>query len=84
MRKCQILMQPLRCIDQPLQLPRGVKRTAQAVVELGGGPHRHGFAQQDIGVRESLRFCVQKRLMEGHQPMCLRLFENVVDQLKTR
>jgi hypothetical protein len=78
----QILVQPSRAVDQPLQLTIRVEPGVlwQFLVETGGGLHRHRFAEQQVAARLRLGHGVDERLMEHHHPVGAGLRHHFPDQ----
>ena len=78
----QVLLQPRVAVDQPLQLAvrveAGVLR--QFLIEAGGGPHRHGLAEQQVAARLRLGHGVDERLVEHHHPVGAGLRHHFPDQ----
>ena len=78
----QVLLQPRVAVDQPLQLAirveAGVRR--QFLIEAGGGPHRHGLAEQQVTARLRLGHGVDERLVEHHHPVGAGLRHHFPDQ----
>ena len=66
LRQRQILLQPLRCIDQPLQLPLRIKGPGMLLVKSPSQRYRHGLAQQDVGIRPVLGVEIEKGLVKRH------------------
>jgi len=80
LRQFQVLRQPFRRIDQPLQLARRIEAALQRGIEARRRAYRHRLAEQDVGIRECLGFGIQERLVEGHQATRAGLAEHVVEQ----
>ena len=66
LRQRQILLQPLRRIDQPLQLPLRIKPTLMQLIETFGQRRRQRLAKQDVGIRPVLRVEIEKGLVKRH------------------
>ena len=78
----QVFLQSGVGVDQPLQLAvrveAGVLR--QFLIEAGGGPHRHRFAEQQVAARLRLGHGVDERLVEHHHPVGAGLRHYLADQ----
>ena len=67
-REVLVLSQAFRGVDKPLQLScRIERRGSEFRVEAACCPHGHGFADEDVGIRELAGGDVQERLVEHHQ-----------------
>ena len=81
LRQLQVLVQPLRGVDQPLQLALRIERPLQVAVEPLRGLYRQRLAHQDVEPGKVQGVQVGERLVERHQPLGAGAPGDVFDQL---
>ena len=82
--ECRVFLEPLRGVDQPLQLLLRYEAAVQTGVELRGRLDRHGLPEEHLRGRELLGDLGEKRLVERHHPIGGGVLEDVPQQREGR